>query len=196
MTLDIGVHALPRGSLAAVVTTLEMTAPHYDAVLPFPKGVTASREKLSLADYRALFRAVGQSWLWISRLTYDDDKLAGIIHDPAVETHVIRRDGTAIGLVELDFRQDAVSLSFFGLVPDATGSGIGKAMMALAQTRAFADGAPKLWLTTCTLDAPWALPFYHGQGFTTVKREIEVLADPRLSAIFPPSAGAMHTVLP
>ena len=196
MTLTPGVYPTAPGTLASVVTTLKLSEPRYNAPLPFPAGVTVQRETLSVTDYLHLFRAIGEDWLWVSRLLLSEDALAQIIHHPDVETHVLRRDGQPIGLIELDFRRAKAMLSFFGVIPSEIGTGLGTPMMALAQSTAFAKGINSLHLTTCTLDTPKAIPFYHKHGFETVSRSIEVIADPRLTGVIAEGAGAMHTPLP
>jgi hypothetical protein len=37
----------------------------------------------------------------------------------------------------------------------------------------------RVWVHTCTLDGPQALPFYMGQGFVPYARFVEVFPDPR-----------------
>ncbi len=195
MTLSAGYHAVPQGYLAAVVTYLEMTAPKLSKP-NFPEGVSASHETLSADEYRALFRAVGEPWLWTSRLTLETAALHEIIQSPLVETWVIRRKDAAIGLVELDFREKArCELAFFGLVAAETGSGLGEQMMGLAQTRAFEQQIDLFHVHTCTLDAPGALGFYQRIGFTAKKREVEIFEDARINGVLDPSLSPKQPVL-
>lgn len=178
--LTSGFHDVPNGQIAAVVTHLEMTTPQPNLTADFPATVTATHERLSVVDYRTLFRAIGEDWLWVSRLKVSDIDLAAILTDPDVETWVIRENETPIGLVEIDFREAPdCELAFFGLVPAATGKGLGSAMMALAQTRAFSRPINKFTVHTCTLDSPHALAFYQRHGFKAVKRCVELFDDPR-----------------
>ncbi len=191
MTLPAGHHQVPNGHLAAVITYLEMTVPFLTAPMTFPNGVSASREKLSVAEYRQLFLAIGAPWLWQSRLVMAAEILDAIISHDQVETWIIRTPEKAIGLVELDFRPaEDCELAFFGLVPDATGKGLGRPMMALAQTQAFERKIKRLHLHTCTLDAPQALGFYQKSGFIAYKRSVEIFADPRLNGVLPKDTGA------
>ena len=195
MTLGAGLYPVPEGHLAAVVTHLEMTAPTL-APPNFPDGVTATQERMTTDDYRALFRAIGEKWLWISRLKYSDTALRTVLEDPNVETTVIRRGDQAIGLVELDYRQpDSCEVAFFGMLPSETGRGLGKPMMALAQKRAFMQSIKTLHLHTCTLDSPHALEFYQACGFNPVRREIEVLEDPRLGGYVPEGTAPNHPLI-
>lgn len=190
MTLAAGRHLVPNGYLAAVVTSLEMTAPFFDAPPAFPEGVQVGREIMTTEAYQNLFRAIGTPWLWQSRLLLDHAALNAILQNKQVETWVLRDAEGPIGLVELDFRTtNSCELAFFGLIPKATGNGLGRSMMALAQTQAFAHPISRLHLHTCTLDSPQALGFYGKSGFRAYRREIEIFPDPRLHGTLPKTAA-------
>lgn len=192
MTLKEGISAVPKGHLAAVVTHLEMTAPAMATPKPFPSDVTATRETPDIASYRALFRAVGDPWLWTSRHLVSDDALLAILTDKDVEVWVIRQGDSAIGFVELDFRTAGeCALAYFGLIPAATGQGLGGPMMGLAQSQAFSRDISRFHVHTCSLDAPGALAFYQRTGFVPYKVEVDIFPDPRLSGVIHP-AKAKH----
>ncbi|MFD0464219.1 GNAT family N-acetyltransferase [Microvirga aerilata] len=161
-----------------------------------PDAWTLQRIDEDRRRYRALFRQVGEPWLWFSRAVMPDDKLAGILNDPRVEAYALR-DGTSdVGLLELDFRSgDEVELAFFGLVPGHIGRGAGRFLMNEAIGRAFARPIRRLFVHTCTLDSPGALPFYIRSGFTPYRRDIEVVDDPRLLGLFPLEAAPHIPVL-
>ena len=184
MTLTEGMHSVPAGHIATVVTYLQMTAAAITAPKPLPAGMTINLEGLDLKDYRALFRAVGAPWLWTSRLVMQDDALRAILASADTELWIIRKNGDPIAFIELDFSvSGSCELAFFGMVPVATGQGLGGPMMAFAQTRAFSRGTSIFTVHTCSLDDPRALEFYIKAGFTPDKREVEVFADPRLQGI-------------
>ena len=145
-------------------------------------------EKPAPAKYRALFRRVGEPWLWFSRLALDDTALRRIVHDDGVQVFaVLDRAGIEVGLLELDFRiAGACELGYFGLVPELAGKGHGGWLMAEALARAWAPGIARVWVHTCTLDHPAALGFYRKQGFTVFARAIERFADPRAIGIVSP----------
>ncbi len=195
--LSRGFHPVPDGHLAAVVTHLEMTAP--PAGLAAPDWRDARLVPLGPPDpaaYRRLFRAVGADWLWFSRLRMPEAALVAVLSDPAVDAFVLRRDGADIGLLELDFRAGTeAELAFLGLVPEAAGQGLGRALMAEALRRAWARPIRRLTVHTCTLDSPAALPFYLQWGFTPFRREVEVTPDPRLTGDLPRGAAPQIPVL-
>lgn len=190
MSLKTGLHPVANQNLAAVVTYLEMTAPFLNSAKPLPSGTEIKLERLSNDAYRTIFKAIGEPWLWISRLVMSDSELSDILSHNNVETWVVRQSDAAIGLIELDFREkDICELAFFGLVKSATGQGLGGPMMGFVQKRARQREISRIHVHTCTLDDPAALPFYRRVGFVPVKRDVEIFADPRQTGEFPATAG-------
>jgi GNAT superfamily N-acetyltransferase len=185
------------GMVATIVTHLEMRARPRPAPIP-PAPLRLVRWKAPDADaYRTLFRRVGAPWLWFSRLVMADAQLLVILHDPAVEIYAVTDPrGTEIGLLELDFRSmPDCELSFLGLVPERTGKGLGRWLMAHATSLAWRKGVERFRVHTCTLDSPGALGFYRRSGFTPFAREIETFADPRLAGIVPRDAAPHVPIL-
>lgn len=181
-----GFHAVAAGDLAVVVTALEMRAPPPSLKRPVPEAdvpLQLVRWKTPEPEkYRMLFRRIGAKWLWWSRLALDDAALAAITHDPAVEVYAVAdRAGVEVGMLELDFRAPGeAEIAFFGFIPGATGKGFGKWLMRRALQKAWGHAdVTRVWVHTCTLDGPQALPFYMGQGFTPCARFVEVFPDPR-----------------
>jgi GNAT superfamily N-acetyltransferase len=182
---------LAPGELGAIVTSLEMRE------RPKPQPLPASPLRLvrwqapTLNAYRILFERIGAPWLWFSRLLLDDDALAAIIRDPAVEiSTVVDRAGIEIGLLELDFRKAGeCEIAFFGLVPELTGKGHGRWLMAQALAMGWRKDVHRLWVHSCTLDHPSALNFYRRAGFVPFARAVETFADPRLLGVLPREAA-------
>jgi len=190
MTLE----SLPNGQLAAVVTYLEMTEP---PSTPVPRGsLQLRRIKPSLDDYRALFRKIGAPWLWFSRLQMADAELEAIISDPGIELFEIAAVEAVVGMLELDFREAGqCELAFVGLVPQLSGQGHGRWLLAEAVHRAWRDGVTRVHVHTCTLDHPAALAAYRRAGFVPYRRAIERFADPRLAGILPPDCAPQVPLL-
>jgi len=186
-----GYHDVPPGKLAAVVTYLEMTAPPERPPAPErPDLGLAPLPRHDLAGYRDLFRCVGADWLWFSRLLMPDEELRAICEDPAVEAYALQQDGRAIGLLELDGRTPGeVELAYFGVVPEAVGTGAGRWLMDRAVELAFAKRPRRFWVHTCTLDHPAALGFYLRSGFQPYGRAVEIADDPRLAGALPREAA-------
>ncbi|MGL5448384.1 MAG: GNAT family N-acetyltransferase [Rhabdaerophilum sp.] len=183
---------LAPGQLAALTTYLR----HDLADLPPPPHLPVSfrLERLGAAEvsrYLALFRAVGQEWLWFGRLQAAPETLAALLEDAQVEALALVGPEGDIGLLELDFRNPLEpELAYFGLVEGSIGQGLGRVLMAEALHRAKARVASHLMVHTCHFDAPGALSFYQRAGFVPYKRAIEVFRDPRLDGTLPKEAAA------
>ena len=68
--------------------------------------------------------------------------------------------------------------------------------MAMALQLGWAgEGVERMWVHTCTLDAPGALGFYRKSGFAPYQRQIETFADPRLSGHLPMDAAPQIPVI-
>jgi GNAT superfamily N-acetyltransferase len=184
------------GDLAAVVTYLEMRAPPGDEVPPSTLDLQRIPDPTP-ERYRQLFRLVGAPWLWFSRLTLDDEQLLAIIDDPLVELFVVLDgNGRDVGMLELDFREPgACELAFVGLVPDLSGLGHGRWLLAEAVSRAWREGIARVHVHTCSLDHPAALAAYRRAGFVPVKRAIERFPDPRLAGILPKDSAPQVPLL-
>jgi GNAT superfamily N-acetyltransferase len=175
--------ALKSGEVGAVVTYLEMTERPKPRPMPdSPLRIVGWRDP-DPAKYRQLFERVGSHWLWFSRLAMDDGRLRLEMQ----EVHaVIDRSGIEIGMVELDFRQSGQCLiRFLGLVPQLAGRGHGKWLFAQTLALAWRPGITRVYVNTCTLDHPAALPSYLKAGFKPFRRALESFPDPRLTGLLP-----------
>ena len=118
-----------------------------------PSRPRRSRSSESSARARSLPRAcsacIGAPWLWFSRLVIDDAHLAAIIQHPEGRA-LLRLDeaGREVGMLELDFREPhECELAFIGLVPELSGKGHGRWLLAEAVT---APGATASSASTST----------------------------------------------
>lgn len=191
MPLPDGYLDLESGRLAAVVTYLQQKErPVLSAAEP-PAGMVIERlAEPDLEAYRRLFRKVGEPWLWFSRLRMTDEELRAVLTDPRVEIYVLKVDGEAQGLLELDLREPPdIEIVFLGVAPEMTGRGAGGYLMRFAIDEAWRRAPRRLWLHTCTLDHPGALGFYQRFGFRAFQRAVEICPDPRLEGLLPREAA-------
>jgi len=200
-TLTIGLNGttdLPPGKIAAIVTSLEMVAA--PPVRPDPPGVEGfSLERIGAAEvqrYLAMYRRLGERWMWFSRLIKPVGEVEAILGDANVETFVVRHEGADVGLLELDFRVDGEGeLAFFGLDEAVLGKGAGRWLMNRALAFAWARPIARFWVHTCTLDHQGAPQFYQRSGFRVFKRGVEVADDPRLLGHMPRGCTPHHPPL-
>lgn len=183
--------SVPSDQVATIVTSLEMLDRPKPRPMP-PAPFRLNHWKQPGAEkYRALFRRVGEPWMWFSRLVMPETELLAIIQNEAVEIYAVEdRRGIEIGILELDFRiAGEAEIAFFGLVPELAGKGHGAWLMAQALGLGWRTGVNRMWVHTCTLDHPGALAFYRKHGFLPYARAIETFADPRLAGVLPTDAA-------
>lgn len=166
--------------LQTIVTHLAMESPlRAPAAQPvWPRGVGFVQEPdISLADYRALYDLVGRKWHWVNRRNLSDRQLAALIHHPATEIFVLRRDDVAIGYVEMNYKLfPQVEIVFVGLVEDEIGQGLGRMMVDAALNSIKARAPRRVIIQTCTLDHPAALKLYQSVGFAAYNRkQVEII---------------------
>jgi len=95
-----------------------------------------------------------------------------------------------VRVLELDFKDlPNCELAFFGLAKDAIGSGLGRALMNIAITKAWEKPINRLWVHTCHFDHPNALGFYKRSGFEPYSLMVEIHDDPRLAGKLPRHAS-------
>jgi GNAT superfamily N-acetyltransferase len=197
--LPAGYSAVPPGKLANVVTCLQMKQrPPRKAARPVERPFVVERwEHPGIDEYRALFRLIGEDWMWTSRLFTPDETLRGILSDPLVEVYRLHEGRRVLGLLELDFRQEGdCELAFFGLVKAAIGQGAGRFLMDQAIAKAWSRPIGRLWVHTCTFDHPGAVAFYTRTGFAPYAFMVEVHDDPRRAGLLAPTAAPHVPLIP
>jgi GNAT superfamily N-acetyltransferase len=161
-------------SLAVVRTYLEMLSP--GNLSPAREPASGSRiERVPDCPpsfFRYLYAEVGRAYHWTDRLGWTDSEIAAYLRDGSVTLHVLYIDHAPAGYYELRRHTDgSVEIAYFGLLPEFTGRGLGGWMLTRAVEDAWARGANRVWLHTCTLDHASALPNYQKRGFRPFKTE-------------------------
>lgn len=185
ISLPDGYYTVAAGKLVNAVTWLEMRS---------KPGETAAGLRLDAAApaqsalRRRLFEEIGTPWLWSGAFASSGrEPEKGAVR---ADTHFAYAEGELVGLVEFDGRgTEAVEITWFGLLPDATGRGLGRRMMAAALELAWQAGPDRVWLHTCSFDHPAAVRFYKACGFVPYAVGFEIMDDPRLSGRLPRTAA-------
>lgn len=140
-----------------------------------PAGARVERVSPCPVDfYRYLYSEVGRAWHWYERLHWSDDELGAFLARPEVGVWALYLDDQPAGYMELVQHPDrSVEIGYFGLMTFATGKGLGKWFLEWAVARAWkwGDVPERVWLHTCTLDHPAALPNYLKRGFVVTRTE-------------------------
>lgn len=162
--------------VAVTVTFLRMDQPPDDAPPALPAGAAVQRLAApSVPFYRFLYATVGAPHIWWLRRAMPDVALADLLGDPGISVHVLYAGGEPQGFFELDTRTAAdVNLSYFGLMPQAVGRGMGLAFLRSAVDAAWAMRPRGVTVNTCTADHPRALPTYLRAGFRPLRTMREV----------------------
>lgn len=168
---------LPVGtSVDYTVTWLEMTArPNY-ARPPAPVGKPAALLKAEAPPawfFLGLYDAVGSTYAWEDMHAEPEEDLTAWLAQPTTQLFTLMREGWPHGFFMLDQTQPTVcNLAYFGLVPEALGSGLGKFLLQSAIHMGWdVSGTEKMTVNTCTLDHPRALGLYQKSGFVPVRQE-------------------------
>jgi GNAT superfamily N-acetyltransferase len=158
------------------VTTvhLEMLDPAALRPARDPGPSFAARRALAVCPElnRFFYVTVGAEWSWKDRLPWSLDAWRTWLDRPEVETWIGYLQDTPAGYVEIEAQAGgSVEIVYFGLLPSFLGRGLGGALLTAAVRRAWARGAMRVWVHTCSLDHPAALANYRARGFTEFKRE-------------------------
>ena len=162
--------------MQATRTYLELLSP--DAFEPafgeFPGLAVARVPDPGPELYRRCYRTVGNGFHWRDRWDWSDEQIRGHLAQPEVTLHTAIERGALLGWYELRRLPEdgSVEIAYFGLVPGALGRGLGKHLLSCAVRDAWALGATRVWVHTCTLDHPHALPNYRARGFTPYHTEL------------------------
>jgi len=143
-------------------------------------NVPAALERIapcSVETWRGLYRQIGAPWHWHDRDGWDHHTIAAHLARPEIQIYRVTAElgaewTDAAGFLELERHADgSVEIAYIGLDQRILGRRLGAWLVWEAVRTAFAWGALRVWLHTCTLDAPAALPNYLARGFLVTRAE-------------------------
>lgn len=120
---------------------------------------------------RFLYSLVGQDWSWTDKQPWSDQRWQAYAEAESLRTFAALYDGSPAGYFELRSGGDGVEIAIFGLAPKFVGRGFGGALLTRALEAAWGAAPSRVWLHTCTLDHPAALPNYQARGMRIYKVE-------------------------
>jgi GNAT superfamily N-acetyltransferase len=122
--------------------------------------------------FRYLYAEVGRACHWVDRRAWTDAEARARLDDPAVSLFLLSVSAAPAGYFELERHADAsLEIAYLGLLPEFQGRGLGAYLLSQAAAAAWAAGPARVWLHTCTLDGPAALPNYLARGFRRYRTE-------------------------
>ena len=129
-------------------------------------------EECDVARARAFYRSIGDRWHWHDRNRWSDAEYTNYLARPGLSLWVLRFGDDDAGYVEIERHGDgSVEIALFGLMSRYFGRGFGKHLLTCAVRAAWSMGPHTVWLHTCTLDSPHALPNYLKRGFVAYREE-------------------------
>jgi GNAT superfamily N-acetyltransferase len=163
-------------------TTIEVTRTYLEMRHPSelqparsddPRTHLEQMRDCSVSFFRYLYVEVGRNYHWIDRLPWTDEQIRAYLQQPEIALWLMTYDGAPAGYFELRRCEDgSVEIAYFGLLPEFLGRALGKYLLTCAVEQSWAAGANRVWLHTCTLDDPAAMPNYLKRGFRPFKSEI------------------------
>lgn len=167
---------IPAGTVVPfTVTYLEMATPPAFEAVALPSDIRLERAiDPPVWYFLALYDAVGRAYEWQDRFDQaetDPEGLQAFVRDPEVTIWTALTGGWPRGFFMLDWRQPGIcDLAYFGLVPQAVGQGLGRALLQTAIATGWRrEGVARMTVNTCSLDHPAALPLYEAMGFSPVR---------------------------
>lgn len=117
---------------------------------------------------RALYEEIGEPHKWTDRLRWSDQQWTA--WEAGVETWIAEVEGETAGYFELRVDRESTLISIFGIRAPYRGDGLGSALLTYAIKRGF-ELAPRVWVSTNTMDAEHALANYEARGMRPFRRE-------------------------
>ena len=117
---------------------------------------------------RELYEEIGRPHRWVDRLRWSDAQWAA--WEGGVETWVAEVGNELAGYFELRVDRDSALISIFGIRKPFQGKGLGAALLTGAIRRGF-ELAPRVWVSTNTMDGQHALANYEARGMRPFRRE-------------------------
>jgi ribosomal protein S18 acetylase RimI-like enzyme len=146
---------------------------------PDVDAIVQRAEIPSPALNRFLYTAVGGDWHWRDRLPWTYERWMRYLDRAEVQTWLLMVKGTPAGYIELEKQPgDDVEIVYFGLMRNFIGRGLGGFLLGAGIERAWAMGARRVWVHTCSLDHPGALACYQSRGLALYKTETQLIQRP------------------
>ncbi len=140
-----------------------------------PNLVVIQTEVPSPEFSRFLYSSVGGNWYWLDRLDWTYNRWLDYLKRPEVQTWVAYVSGTPAGYIELESQPGSnVEIAYFGILQQFTGQRIGGHLLSVGVRQAWAIGARRVWVHTCSLDGPYALANYQARGFQLYLEETHI----------------------
>jgi len=139
----------------------------------FPGGFSISTgSRPELREYLSIYRAVGDKYNWYDRLLMPQDVLQEKLNSRHTLIIYLLYQQDIAGFAELDLSVPGdAEIVYFGICDAYTGKKAGMPFLKQVIDLAWEYATHRVWLHTCDLDHPAALPLYQKAGFIVYKTE-------------------------
>lgn len=160
---------------ASPVTTFYLEMRASTELRPAPRQDALEVRECEVPQFevnRFLYRFVGQGWEWTEKLGWSDAAWRAWAEDPMLRTWIACHRGSPAGYFELQKQPgEEVEIAYFGLARAFIGRGFGGELLTRCIECAWAWGAARVWVHTCSLDHPAALANYEARGMRLYRQE-------------------------
>lgn len=161
----------------SVVTTtyLEMSSPKELRPKSSAEGPLRIEECLTnqWQQSRSYYLAVGAPWAWNDKRFWTDEQWMEYAKAPTLRTFIAHLGDQPIGYFELHTSQtNEIEISYFGLLPNFVGRRLGGPLLSAVLEMAWQQNPSRVWVHTCDLDHPAALPNYQARGMVVYEVEV------------------------
>ena len=164
------------GATAVTVWSLEMTSPSQmrSGRVPAPLPELRTHHDDEAGTSRGCYAAIGAPWHWVDRADWTLEQWQAWTDRPAHHIVTAWIDDNLVGYYELEQKAEAVEIAYFGVTVAAMGQGIGGWLLTEALTHAWRlPDTTRVWVHTCSLDAPAALAHYEARGMKQFDESVE-----------------------
>ena len=164
------------GATAVTVWSLEMTSPSQMRAgrVPAPLPELRTHHDDEAGTSRGCYAAIGAPWHWVDRADWTLEQWQAWTDRPEHHIVTVWLEDDLVGYYELEQQAGDVEIAYFGVIVAAMGRGIGGWLLTEALTHAWRlPDTTRVWVHTCSLDAPAALANYKARGMTQFDESVE-----------------------
>jgi GNAT superfamily N-acetyltransferase len=123
---------------------------------------------------RDCYAAIGTPWHWVDRADWTFEQWQAWTDRPDHHLVTAWLDDALVGYYELEQQAGVVEIAYFGITPGAMGRGFGGWLLTETLQHAWRlPDTTRVWVHTCSLDAPAALANYEARGMNRFAERIE-----------------------
>lgn len=137
-----------------------------------PEGYRIVHHRPDISEYLSIYKEVGGDYNWFDRILMAEAELSEILTNKSTEILLLKYYKETAGFIEFDISNiNETEIVYFGMCRKYRGRKAGFPFLLRAIEQAWQRPINRLWLHTCDLDHPAALPMYQKVGFGIYRTE-------------------------